>query len=596
MCVLHAVFEIVLELPLKHATKTFTISSVLSVVAMIAISHLAFAQEGIILGPLYDLSDNRGIPRLPLNIKDGSTGTWLRRCATDDPGKYLLRAPSLQNCTIPASKPENESLLGFEVNAISGMMPYLTQNFWMNPEIEFMCRLDLPKPVLSWDTGAGKSYLIPALEIPGVIFALNGLGRLFFGNEVEDGKKVYSTNPSTFWENLVHGRWRYDKDPFYVNQIMHPYKGSVYHGFARSAGLNFWESLGYTFLGSFLWETAGETTHPSINDQVASGIAGSFFGEALFRMASLLLEGGGNEPGFWPELGAAVLSPPTAFNRLVFGDRFKPVFPSRNPAIFQCVRLGADLVVSNGTGSNITNRSQASLNYSISYGLPGQPNYSYTRPFDYFQFEITVASRPRPIGNITTQGLLLGTKYKAGEGYRGVWGLYGGFDYYDYISPPFFRVSSTTASLGTTAQWWLATSVALQGTALAGIGLGAGGTVPGGGEPDHHYGGTERAVLDLRLIFGDVAMLNLTGRGYYISNLGSSKPKGTEAISHLEAGLFFRIYGHHALGIQYTRLYRNARYSGWPNITQSLGTLGLVYTLISDTRFGTVEWRDGRRP
>ena len=221
----------------------------------------------------------------------------------------------------------------------------------MNPET---LSLDLPKPVLSWETGASKSYFIPALEIPGFILVLNGFDRLVYGNQVEDGKKVYSTNFSTFWDHLVHGRWRYDKDAFHVNQFVHPYQGSIYHGFARSAGLNFWESLGYTFMGSFLWETAGETTHPSINDQVASGIAGSFFGEVLFRMASLLLESGGGEPGFWRELGAAALSPPTGFNRLVFGDRFKAVFPSRDPAVFQWVRLGEGLIVSDRTGSSVT--------------------------------------------------------------------------------------------------------------------------------------------------------------------------------------------------------------------------------------------------
>ena len=117
----------------------------------------------------------------------------------------------------------------------------------------------------------------------------------------------------------------------------------MYHGFARSAGLNYWESLLYTNVGSFLWETGGETTDPSINDQIASGIGGSFFGEALFRMASLVLEGDGDKPGFWRELGATVLSPPTGFNRLAFGDRFKPVFPSHNPATFWRLRLGASL-------------------------------------------------------------------------------------------------------------------------------------------------------------------------------------------------------------------------------------------------------------
>ena len=93
-----------------------------------------------------------------------------------------------------------------------------------------------------------------------------------------------------------------------MNQFAHPYQGSMYHGFARSAGLNYWESLLYTNVGSFLWETGGETTPPSINDQIASGIGGSFFGEALFRMASLVLEGDGEKPGFWRELGATMIS------------------------------------------------------------------------------------------------------------------------------------------------------------------------------------------------------------------------------------------------------------------------------------------------
>ena len=106
----------------------------------------------------------------------------------------------------------------------------------------------------------------------------------------------------------------------------------------------------YTLGGSFLWETYGEATRPSANDHLATGIGGTFAGEALFRMASLLLEHGGETPGFWRELGAAVLSPPTGFNRLVFGERFRPVFPSRDPAIFVRLRVGATLTttVTNG--------------------------------------------------------------------------------------------------------------------------------------------------------------------------------------------------------------------------------------------------------
>ena len=241
-----------------------------------------------------------------------------------------------------------------------------------------------------------------------------------------------------------------DPDAFSVNQFAHPYQGSMYHGFARSAGLNYWESLLYTNAGSILWELGGETTPPSINDQIASGIGGSFFGEALFRMASLVLEddGTGIKPGFWRELSAAVISPSTGINRLAFGDRFKPVFPSHRPATFWRLRFGVNLNAdpNDQSGSSSLNRHEATADFSMSYGLPGKPGYSYERPFDYFHFEFaTLGNASNPFDNVMIRGLLLGKKYEAGDSYRGIWGLYGG---YDYISPHTFRISSTSLSLG----------------------------------------------------------------------------------------------------------------------------------------------------
>ena len=587
LSILRTRFGAVFELSLKRTSKTLAISTAFFAIPMLAITHWGLAQEGSFSGSVKDIIENHGIQGVTSRAKGAITSATTGTPAMDETGKYPLNIPSLENCTTLASKSE------FDVIEIFDMNPDRTLSISMNLDPQLRYRPSQSKRVLSWETGKGKSYFIPALEIPGFIVVLNGFDRLVFRNEREDGKRVYSSNLSTFWDHLIHGPWRYDNDAFHVNQFGHPYQGSIYHGFARSAGLNFWESLGYTFVGSFLWETAGETTHPSINDQVASGIAGSFFGEVLFRMASLLLESGGGEPGFWRELGAAALSPPTGFNRLVFGDRFKAVFPSRDPAVFQWVRVGGGLIVSDRTGSNVTHRNQENLTYSMAYGLPGKPDYSYARPFDYFQVDVGAISRGNIFENITTRGLLLGKKYEVGNSYRGIWGLYGSFD---YISPQFFRVSSTAGSLGTTFQWWLAPTVALQGTVLGGIGLGAAGKAPSELARDYHFGIAGRWLGALRLILGDVAMLNITGRGYYVSSLGGSKPKGTEAITHLEPGLFFRIYGHHALGIQYTTLYRNARYPGRGNVHQAQGTLSLVYALLSDTRFGAVEWRDGHSP
>lgn len=448
---------------------------------------------------------------------------------------------------------------------------------------------------LSWETGAGKSYLIPALEIPAFLLLLNGYDRLAYPNSLEpDGKKTYDSNFSTFWDHVTRGPWGVDTDAFDMNQFMHPYQGSMYYGFARSAGLNFWESFIYTNVGSFLWETGGETTHPSSNDQIASGIGGSFFGEALFRMASLLLEGDGDggKPGFWRELGAAFISPPTGFNRLAFGDRFKPVYPSHNPAAFWRLRLGASLTsnLSNDQGgSNTIDRKEASADFIMTYGLPGKPGYSYTRPFDYFHFEFTsFSTADNPFDNVMIRGLLLGKDYEVGNSYRGIWGLYGG---YDYISPHIFRVSSTSASLGTTFQWWLSRSVALQGSVLGGIGYAAAGNVTRTGERDYHYGVAPQGLLGLRLILGDRAMFDLTGRAYYVTDLGGGDPGGRETVGRLNIGFTVRIYGRHAIGLQYITSIRDAGYPDRAGSRQTVGTASLVYTLLGDTKLGAVEWR-----
>jgi hypothetical protein len=447
--------------------------------------------------------------------------------------------------------------------------------------------------VLNWETGAGKSYLIPALEIPAFILLLNGFDRLAYPNDMENGKKVYDTNLSTFWDHVVHGPWGVDQDAFAMNQFAHPYQGSMYHGFARSAGLNYWEALLYTNVGSFLWETGGETTNPSVNDQIASGIGGSFFGEALFRMASLVLEGDGDKPGLWRELGATVLSPPTGINRIAFGERFKPVFPSHKPATFWRLRLGVNLNSDpNDQGGLVTiNRHEATADFSMAYGLPGKPGYRYTRPFDYFHFEFTsLGNADNPFDNVMIRGLLLGKDYEAGgNSYRGIWGLYGG---YDYISPHIFRVSSTSVSLGTTFQWWLSQSVAFQGSVLGGVGYAAAGNVTQVGQRDYHYGVSPQGLLALRLILGDRAMIDLTGRMYYISGVGGDDPGGREDINRLNAGFIIRVYGRHALGIQYISSTRDAHYPDKADSHQALGTVSLVYTFLGDTKFGAVEWRN----
>jgi len=552
---------------------------------------LALAQVGAISGSVKDLSNNQGIQGVIITVKDVSTGTLAGTGTTDALGNYSVGIPALGNYTLEASKPGYENISAPDVIELSEMTPNRTVNISMGGKAWLKYKPDVTTPAMAWETEARKSYLIPALEIPAFLLLLNGYDRLAYPNDVEDGEKVYETNLSTFWDHVIHGPWGVDKDSFAMNQFYHLYQGSMYHGFARSAGLNFWESLLYTNAGSFLWETGGETTHPSINDQIGSGIGGSFFGEALFRMASLVLEGDNSKPGLRRGLGAAIISPPTAFNRLAFGDRFKPVFPSHDPATFWRLRLGLNLNLHPNDQEGLIDIKLNELitDFTMAYGLPGKPGYSYTRPFDYFHFEFTsLGNVHNPFDNFMIRGLLLGKKYEAGNDYRGVWGLYGG---YDYISPHIFRVSSTSVSLGTTYQWWLSRSVALQGSALGGIGYAAAGNVAQEGERDYHFGIAPQGLLGLRLILGDRAMFDLTGRAYYLSGMGGDDPGGNETIERLNMGFTVRIHGRHAIGISYIASLRDAQYPDRADSHQTVGTVSLVYTLLGEAAFGAVEWR-----
>jgi hypothetical protein len=444
---------------------------------------------------------------------------------------------------------------------------------------------DGQKPSMSLEKDGDYSYVIPALEILGFEVGLNEFDRHYID------KDVYGVNWSTIRHNLSHG-WVFDTDPFSTNQLQHPYSGAIFYGFARSSGLSYWESLAYTIGGSLMWEYAGETGPPSINDLISTSLGGSFLGEALYRMANLVLATGGARPGCWRELGAAVISPTTGFNRNLLCGRFDAVFQDNDPSVFARLRLGGSLntqLSDNGPTKSVS-RKEAVADFSLAYGLPGKPGYTYKRPFDYFEFEVTASSSSNStFENIMTRGLLLGAQYQEGSECRGVWGLYGS---YDYISPEVFRISSTALSLGTTGQLWLSRTVALQGSALGGVGFGASGTIAPVGERDYHYGTIPQALLALRLIFSDVAMFDLTAREYYVTGVGIDDRHGHENILRGQASFTVRIYGQHALGIQYVGSDRDAYYSGIPNRHQTMGTISIVYNFLGDTRFGAVEWRN----
>jgi hypothetical protein len=427
-----------------------------------------------------------------------------------------------------------------------------------------------------------KSYAIPALEIVGFDFLLNRYNRRF------SGSSDYDVSAASIRRNL-RGPWVVDNDPFSVNQFAHPYQGSLYHGAARSTGLGYWEAAAYTFGGSLWWEITGEQTPPSRNDQIASGVAGSFLGEPLFRMAHLLLNSKSDVPRVWRELGAAAISPAVGFNRLAYGSRFDGAFNDHDPLYYSRLRIGASHVVHDDARPAPSPRpNTVEVGFALDYGLPGKTGYTYDRPFDYFSFE-AIGSSANGIERLTSRGLLYGTGYAAGKTLRGIFGLYGN---YDYLAPQIFHLSTTALSLGTTAQWWATPDLSLEGTGLAGIGYAAASSVRGiANERDYHYGSAPRLGLALRLTQEKRASLDFSAQRYYLGRL-ASRNAGRDDITRVDAALTWRVRGRHAIGVKYVWSHRRASFPISADSRQTMGTVGLYYTLLGFDGFGTPDWRD----
>lgn len=422
-----------------------------------------------------------------------------------------------------------------------------------------------------------KSYLLPVVEIVAMDAAINLAAR-----HVDD-PAFYRVTPASIRRNLTHS-WVVDEDPFEINQIGHPYQGAMYHDIARSNGLNYWQSMAYTFAGSAFWEVFGETTPPSWNDQITTGLGGSLLGEPLFRISRLLLERADRGPGIWRTLASIVASPPTGLNQLMVGAPAGSYAADAVPFSDIRVQVGTTGIADGGSGSTLK-LDQPHLALSMDYGYPGSASYRHERPFDYFRIEGNVSGEG--MEQLSTRGLIVGADYGAGGtgGVAGVWGLYGS---YDYFTPDLFRLSTTAFSIGTTLQASLSESLVLQTSGLLGAGYAAARAIGPEDGRDYHYGVTPQAVANVRLITGRRAALDLTAREYFVSGVGGFGTGQRDTIFVGDASLAVRVFSRHALGLTYQLAGRNSDFLELPNVSSSRARVGVFYTFLGSGGFGAV--------
>jgi hypothetical protein len=164
---------------------------------------------------------------------------------------------------------------------------------------------------------------------------------------------------------------------------------------------------------------------------------------------------------------------------------------------------------------------------------------------------------------------------------------------YSYMAPQIFRLASTALSLGTTGEWRLSDSLALQGTALLGVGYATVSTIRGiSDERANQYGVAPQTLLALRLIVGDRASLDLTAHEYFVSDVSGSRGNHDNVV-RADASITWRIHREHAVSVRYQLSRRDSDFRDLGNRTQSRGTVGIFYTLLGRDRFGTGDWRRG---
>lgn len=427
-------------------------------------------------------------------------------------------------------------------------------------------------------TAPAAPLAVPLLEIVGFDLLLNAYNRKF------SGTRDYDVTADSIRDNL-RGPWVTDNDPFQVNQFAHPYQGSLYHGAARATGHGYWTSAAITFAGSLWWEITGERTPPSKNDQVASGIAGSFFGEPLYRMARRLRAQGGDD---WRRWLAAAVSPPDGLNQALFGSRYDAAFDDHDPWIASRLRVGASRLLHDESGRQYGERTAGELDGSIEYGLPGKPGYGYERPFDYFAAQLAL-STANGVEYLASRGLLGGAAYGNDDPDRplaGVWGLWGS---YDYSAPQIYNLSTTALSIGTTLRWQAAPRVELQGTALGGLGYAAVSTrrraVDDVTDRRFRYGTAPRLSLAGRMIVDDRAAVDVATEQYWLGRIANRRA-GHDDISRVEASLTWRVTGPHAVGVRGVWSQRSSEYADQPERRQSVASIGVYYTLLGSDGFG----------
>ena len=391
-----------------------------------------------------------------------------------------------------------------------------------------------------------RSYLVPAVELTGLTFLLS-VGAQIAGMDWAD------ISWQTMKDNLTSS-WVWDEDPFTIDQLGHPYGGAMLFGAARSTGHGFWIAGAYAFGGSLVWEVLYENEPPSLNDQITTPIAGALLGETFHRMGRALRDG---NPGIVRRTTAALIDPMGEFNRHAFGKAWRDDTPwsyyahlglgyERSSTRIQGMRPGADV-------------QHFHTELVLQHGLPGDHAFKPRYPYDHFDLRAGVdIGEDQVVANVDVRGLLIGDRF-GDEGFGGLYGLYGT---YDYTNQDRVRVSAIGVGPGVATELAIGQRGFLRLTAAAlAVPWGAAG---GDNEEemelrDYHRGPGLAQIGEAEIGRRGLGSVRLTSRVFEIDGT-LVDDSGSEIVSNNTLGGMWSFARNHSIGVEGTLSTRRATF------------------------------------
>ncbi len=228
----------------------------------------------------------------------------------------------------------------------------------------------------------------------------------------------------------------WDNDQFSTNLFAHPYHGGLYFNAARSHGMNFWESVPYSFCGSLMWETTCEIEPPAINDLMATTFGGIAIGEVTHRVSNLVFDDRlSGFPRFMREFLGTLICPIKGLNRILSGDAWRVRGKyyqyhdyQRSPVSFS-LSAGYRYLADNNT--LFRGEGNPYVRFNLVYGNPFDGET--TKPYDYFTLDATfgLSSNQPLITGLHLLGRLWSVPVEVSKGTEMEFGIFQHFNYYD---------------------------------------------------------------------------------------------------------------------------------------------------------------------